>query len=124
MGSRRAGEVAFVSCHARFPGDLRSAGGTKVKMATGRADTPGVNRTDIPRGMSAAAPDTRSCSSRAAMMFLVQTRAPELADMTTEQLAAHSEAIPMRISGGPVDVARRALYPASYDGRHVTGAEL
>ena len=56
--------------------------------------------------------------------FPGQIRTPILGDITPEQDAAIQAAIPMGVVGDPMDVAYGALFLASGEARHVTGAEV
>jgi NAD(P)-dependent dehydrogenase (short-subunit alcohol dehydrogenase family) len=107
MGSRLAGKVAFVSGAASGLGDLQDERDTEAETATGRASMTGINRTGGSRGMKAAAPDARKCSTRANMIYLGQIRTLEPGDLTPEQDAARRGAIPMHTVGDPMDVANR-----------------
>jgi NAD(P)-dependent dehydrogenase (short-subunit alcohol dehydrogenase family) len=107
MGSRLAGKVAFVSGAASGLGDLQDGRNTKAGTETGRASMAGINRTGASRGMKAAAPDARKCSTRANMIYPGQIRTLEPGDLTPERDAARRVTIPMHTVGDPMDVANR-----------------
>lgn len=57
-------------------------------------------------------------------IFPGQIRTPILGDITPEQDAAIKAAIPMGITGDPIDIAHGSLFLASDEAKYVSGAEL
>lgn len=57
-------------------------------------------------------------------IFPGQIRTPILGDITPEQDAAIKAAIPMGITGEPIDIAHGSLFLASDEAKYISGAEL
>lgn len=57
-------------------------------------------------------------------IFPGQIRTPILGDITPEQDAAIKAAIPMGITGDPIDIAHGSLFLASDEAKYISGAEL